>query len=87
MRQLRPPETVSVTLQNQRPKAFVFRERALSVEHAYGPWLTSGDWWTRRLWGLEQWDLVARATDGMMLCCCLVRDRCENQWQMAALYD
>ncbi len=86
-RQLRPPEAISVTLQNQRPKAFVFRDRDYCVEHAYGPWRTSGNWWTQYLWGLEQWDLVARATDGMMLCCCLTRDTMRDQWHMAALYD
>ena len=40
LRQLRPPETVSVTLQERRPKMFFFREKRYTVEHAYGPWLT-----------------------------------------------
>lgn len=87
MRQLRPAETASVTLQNSRPTLFFFRERRYAVEHAYGPWLVGGDWWNQTLWGLEQWDLVARAQDGSMLCCCLMRDHLRNKWQMAALYD
>jgi protein ImuB len=37
MWQLRPREGVSVTMQNQRPATFFFRERHYSVEHAYGP--------------------------------------------------
>lgn len=86
-RQLRPPEATSVTLQNHRPTMFFFRERRYTVEHAYGPWLTGGDWWNQTLWGLEQWDLVARAQDGSMLCCCMTRDLMQNLWQMAALYD
>ncbi len=46
-----------------------------------------GDWWSRALWGCEQWDLVARAQDGDLLCCCLVRDLMQDHWQMVALYD
>jgi protein ImuB len=87
MRKLRPAEIISVTVQGQRPKTFVFREKRYAVEHTYGPWLISGDWWQPTLWGFEQWDLVAHAQDNALLCCCLVRDRVEDCWQMAALYD
>jgi protein ImuB len=87
MRMLRPGEATFVTLQSQRPKAFTFRDHRYSVEHAYGPWLTSGEWWTSTLWGCEQWDLVARTQNGNVLCCCLVRDRMQDEWRMVALYD
>lgn len=87
MRQLRPPEPASVTLRNSKPATFFYRERRYAVEHAYGPWLAGGDWWNQTLWGLEQWDLVARAQDGPILCCCMMRDLMRNQWQIAALYD
>lgn len=86
-RQLRSAENVSVTLQSQRPKAFVFRDKRYIVERIYGPWQTGGDWWNPTLWGLEQWDLVARAQDSALLSCCLVRDLMQDRWQMAALYD
>jgi protein ImuB len=87
MRRLRPAEIVFVTLQSERPKAFTFRERRYSVERAYGPWLTGGEWWAATLWGCEQWDLAARAQDGATLCVCLIRDLMLNQWQMVTLYD
>jgi protein ImuB len=87
MRQIRPREAVSVTLQEYRPGSFFFRQQRYAVEHAYGPWLKGGDWWKPSLWGWQQWDLVARARDGSVLCCCLVRDLMRNLWQMAALYD
>jgi protein ImuB len=87
MRQLRPPETVSVTLRNSRPAALIYRQGMYVVEHAYGPWLAEGDWWNQTLWGFEQWDLVARAQDGSLLCCCVIRDLMQGEWQMAALYD
>ncbi|MCU1316407.1 MAG: hypothetical protein JWN63_1729 [Candidatus Acidoferrum typicum] len=87
MRQFRPAEPASVTLRNSQPVMFFYRERRYAVEHAYGPWLVGGDWWNQTVWGSEQWDLVARAQDGSMLCCCMIRDLMRNQWQMAALYD
>jgi protein ImuB len=86
-RQLRPPETVSVALQGSRPATLFFREQRYAIEHAYGPWLAEGDWWNQTLWGFEQWDVVARAQDGSLLCCCMMRDLMQGEWQMAALYD
>lgn len=87
MRTLRPLEPIFVRIASERPAAFVFRELRYSVEQAYGPWVTAGEWWSRSLWKCEQWDLAARSQDGAMLCCCLIRDLLRNQWQMAALYD
>jgi len=87
IRQLRPSAAVSVTLQSDRPKAFVFRERRYRVERAYGPWLTTGEWWNSTLWECEQWDLIARTQDGATLCCCLIHDLMLKQWQLVALYD
>ncbi len=87
LRRVNPAETVSVTFQNERPKTFFFRKKSYLIERAYGPWLSSGDWWNPTLWGCEQWDLVARAQDGATLCCCVMRDLLRNQWQMAGLYD
>jgi protein ImuB len=87
IRQLRPPENISLTLISHQPKAFFFREKQYTVERAYGPWLTSGDWWAPTLWGHEQWDLIARSRDGELLGCCLLRDLTQNLWQIAALYD
>jgi protein ImuB len=91
MRQLRPPELVIVTVRDQQPDSFVFREKRYTVEHAYGPWSSGGDWWRPTLWSLEQWDLVARAHDtaqhSSWLCCCLTRDLTQECWQVEALYD
>jgi protein ImuB len=87
MRRIRPAEMVAVMLRGQRPAGFVFRERRYEVERAYGPWVMNGDWWNESLWGIEQWDLIARAGDGAMLCCCVVRDLARDAWSMAALYD
>jgi protein ImuB len=87
MRQLRPPEVVTVTVRDRQPDSFVFREKRYTVERAYGPWSSGGDWWKPTLWSLEQWDLVARAHDASWLCCCLTRDLTQERWQVEALYD
>ena len=86
-RQLRPAEAVSVTLQNTRPTAFFFRDHRFLVEHSYGPWVAGGEWWNQSLWATEQWDVIAKAQDDSLLCCCMMCDRMRNRWQIAALYD
>lgn len=86
IRQLRPPEISPVTVQSQRPVAFFFRERRYTVENAWGPWRTSGGWWTRA-WDLQHWDVMARAQDGSILCCCLAQDLRQTCWQVVGLYD
>jgi protein ImuB len=86
-RMLRPPQAVFVTLHRAQPASFWFRNQRYTIEQAYGPWKCDGNWWASTLWGQEQWDLVARNPSGPMLCCCLVRNLIDNQWQMVALYD
>ena len=86
-RQFRPPENISVTLQNERPTSFFLQKKRYIIEKAYGPWRTSGDWWNPELWNVEQWDIVARSADGSLLCGCIVRDETRNCWVMVALYD
>jgi protein ImuB len=85
MRLLRPAEPIYVTLQNGRPAAFTFRETRYSVARAYGPWCTSGEWWSAAQWDSEQWDIVAHTREASALCCRVVRE--DQRWQMAALYD
>jgi len=87
LRRLRPAEAILVTVQNERPKVCDIGGRRYTVELAYGPWLTGGEWWSPALWGCEQWDLVARTQDGAVLCCCVIRDLQRGQWQIAGLYD
>jgi protein ImuB len=87
VRQLRPAEEITVTLEAMRPVRFSFRGQRYIVDRAYGPWLAGGDWWQPSLWGHEQWDLVAQTESGVMLCGCAVRDLMRGGWQVAALYD
>jgi protein ImuB len=77
-----------VTVHDRQPDSFIFREKRYTVERAYGPWSSAGDWWNPTLWSLEQWDLVARSRDAAnWICCCLTRDLTQDRWQVEALYD
>ena len=86
LRQLRPQEEVVVSL-HEHPANIRFRGQLYSVERAYGPWLSGGEWWTDDPWNIEQWDIVARTDTGELLCGCLVRDLLHSRWQMMSLYD
>ena len=87
LRQLRPPEFVTVTLRDSQPVSLFFRKKRYDIERAYGPWLSSGEWWGEGQWEIQQWDLIARSQEGMLLCCCMIRDPSQNIWQLVALYD
>jgi protein ImuB len=87
LRQLRPPQPISVLLESGCPRSFFFRNQRHVVERAYGPWLKGGEWWNETIWGQEQWDLIARTQDNTLLFCCVIRDLMKDQWQMVALYD
>lgn len=68
MRQLRPAESMTVTLCGARPKGFVFREKRYAVERAYGPWLASGNWWNPRRSGVSNNGIWSHAP-AMAPCC------------------
>ncbi len=86
VRRLRPPEPASVTLRQRRPASFVFRAKRYTVEQAFGPWFSSGNWWGAELWSIEKWDLIARS-ERDALCCCLARHPMRDDWRIEALYD
>jgi protein ImuB len=86
-RQLRPPEITYVYFTNSRPGEFFFCAQRFVVLHAYGPWVIRGEWWTEMLLNMEQWDVVARSLDDIVLCCCIARDLIGGLWHVIALYD
>jgi protein ImuB len=87
VRRVRPAERVAVRMERGRPAELWFRGQRVVVEHAYGPWIAGGEWWSYRLWNVEEWDLVGRVAGGGMMCCSVTRDLCENTWKMTGLYD
>ncbi len=87
LRRMRPPVPVRVVVRELKPVAFRDRERTFEVEAAYGPWRTSGCWWSKDNWDAEEWDVLALAGGASTMACLLVRDCRKDQWRLEALYD
>ena len=87
LRRVRPAAPVSVVQRAMLPVAFRDRERSFEVIAAYGPWRTSGCWWSAGMWDGEEWDVLAVDTYGEAIACVLTCERARNAWQLDALYD
>ena len=87
LRRMRPPVPVRVALRDSRPMTFRDNVSIFEITSAYGPWRTSGCWWSAGEWNLEEWDVLAERSDGSSMACLLVRDLARNQWQLEAEYD
>jgi protein ImuB len=87
LRRIRPPANVRVQLNARKPISFRDREQTYKVAAAYGPWRTSGCWWSTEPWDTEEWDVLAESSPGSSLACLLVHNRSQNQWQLEAIYD
>jgi protein ImuB len=87
LRRIRPPAPVRVQMHELKPVIFFDREQRFKVAAAYGPWRTSGCWWSTDAWNTEEWDVLAESNSGFSLACLLVRDCSQNQWQLEAFYD
>jgi hypothetical protein len=62
------------------------------VVAAYGPWTTSGCWWSTDGWNTEEWDVLAETSGGSPVACLLVRNHAPGKdggsvWQLEAFYD
>jgi protein ImuB len=87
LRRVRPPVHVRVQLRAQQPVTFFNREQSYKVATAYGPWRSSGCWWSTEPWNTEEWDVLAEANNGSSVACLLVHNCAQNQWQLEAFYD
>ena len=87
LRRMRPPAPVRVQLRALQPVAFRDHEQNFKVAAAYGPWRTSGCWWSIGAWNAEEWDVLAETCSGSSVACLLVRDCARNEWRLEAYYD
>jgi protein ImuB len=86
LRRVRPPMPIRVQQQDARPAAFGDGENRFEISAAYGPWKSSGCWWSGG-WDFEEWDVLAQRSNGVSMACLLVCDRACNQWRLEAYYD
>ena len=87
LRRMRPPVPVRVSLRESQPAAFRDGGSFFEITAAYGPWRSSGCWWSAGEWDLEEWDVLAERSDGSSIACLLVCDQASKQWQLEAVYD
>lgn len=85
LRCVRPPIALRVHLREKQPISFSDGIGGFTVTAAYGPWRSSGCWWSTDSWDSEEWDVLATRHDGTFLACLLVCDG--NEWRLEALYD
>ena len=70
-----------------KPVSFRDGEHTFVVASAYGPWRTSGCWWSLDAWHTEEWDVLATTNSGATVACLLTRDCARNAWRLEAFYD
>ena len=87
LRRMRPPVPVRVMQRNARPAEFRDGQNRFEITSAFGPWRSSGCWWSEDNWDLEEWDVLAERNDGSSIACLLVCDRGSNEWRLEAYYD
>lgn len=87
LRRMRPPLPVRVEVQDMRPIFFRDRTTHYAIDTAFGPWRTSGCWWTVAGWGAEEWDVLATSETGELMACLLACDRTRTAWRLEAIYD
>ena len=87
LRRMRPAMPIRVTQRDERPAEFRNWQDKFEITAAYGPWRTSGCWWSEDHWDLEEWDVLAARNDGSSVACLLVCDRARNEWRLEAIYD
>ena len=87
LRRMRPPVSVRVILHSMMPIAFRNGDSSYDITAAYGPWRTSGCWWSTDGWDSEEWDVLAVNRKGEAIGCLLVLDRAQHRWHLEALYD
>jgi len=87
LRRMRPPRPLRVQIHFQKPSSFRDGADRYDVQVAYGPWHTSGCWWSVNKWNLEEWDVIAANSLGETMSCLIVHDNLNDKWLLDALYD
>jgi protein ImuB len=87
LRRVRPPHPIQVALHAMKPVAFRDGDNRFEIVAAYGPWRTSGCWWSQDGWDTEEWDALVSSRSGETLDCLLVQDRLLDEWRLEAFYD
>ncbi len=89
LRMFRPALRAAVTLENGEPMRVVCskkKEVQGNVLWKAGPWRSSGDWWERKAWARDEWDIALQTAEGVALYR-LVHDLLGGDWFVEGSYD
>jgi protein ImuB len=86
LRRLRPPLKVRVALNAGQPALFHDGRQSYKIATSFGPWRSSGCWWSLDGWDSDEWDVLAES-QGAPVACLLVMDRSKHEWRLEAFYD
>jgi len=89
LRMFRPALRAAVTLENGEPMRVVCskkKEVQGNVLWKAGPWRASGDWWERKAWARDEWDIALQTAEGVALYR-LVHDLLGGDWFVEGNYD
>ena len=87
LRRMRPPRPLRVQTHFAKPASFRDGADLYDVQVAYGPWNSSGCWWSVHKWDLEEWDVIVTNNLGESIGCLIVHDNLKDQWLLDAFYD
>lgn len=87
LRRVRPPLAVQVTFNAGQPAAFHDNRQSYKITASFGPWRSSGCWWSVERWESEEWDVLATEKNGATVACVLTCDRANKTWRLEAFYD
>jgi protein ImuB len=88
-RMFRPPQRAAVTLENGEPVRVACskkKEVQGNVIWKAGPWRSSGDWWERKAWARDEWDIALQYAEDVALYR-LVHDLLGGGWFVEGAYD
>jgi len=87
LRRVRPPHSLHMRLQSQIPAEFSDGADRYEVQVAYGPWHSSGSWWSIDPWDIGEWDVMAVIGTGETVGCLILYDHMQKKWLLDAFYD
>ena len=87
LRRVRPAALLTVDVAQGSLRALWHERVRYDVSRLYGPWQSSGAWWSGEVWSGESWDFAARAGDGALLLGVVRHDLLRGVWLLDGLYD
>lgn len=86
LRMFRPALETSVELMGEAPHFVRLWKKHRRVLAAFGPWSSSGNWWSNNRWARDEWDVALKTHDGIGYYR-IYRDFASQQWFVEGMFD